>query len=92
MIGGRVFDRDAASVAARFAAFSISNPPEACTVIIQTPSFVAELTAPFVHETPHERRALGREQGAADLDAADVPFEAHSELGCVDGVVHVERD
>jgi hypothetical protein len=45
-MGTGLFDADAACAAARLAAFSISDPPEACTVIIHTPSFVAAATAP----------------------------------------------
>jgi hypothetical protein len=46
MIGTGLFDFAAVSVAARLAALSIADPPEACTVIIHTPSFVADATAP----------------------------------------------
>ena len=46
----------------------------------------------LLDEAPHERRSFGREQGAADLDAAHAAFESSGELGCVDGVVHIERD
>ena len=47
---------------------------------------------PLLDETPYERGPFGREQSGADFDAAHVPFQAGGELGCVDGVVHIECD
>jgi hypothetical protein len=90
IIGTGLSAADAASTAARFAARSIAEPPDAWTVIIQTPSSwrlhgsgdlmrdVVELQVEkhpvaLLDKAPDERRPLCREEGAADLDAADLP-------------------
>jgi hypothetical protein len=46
MSGGGRLTADAASLAARLAAFNMADPPEAWTVIIHAPSRVADVTAP----------------------------------------------
>jgi hypothetical protein len=47
---------------------------------------------PLLDETPYQGGPFGREQSGADLDASHVPSQASGELGCVDSVVHIQRD
>ena len=45
-----------------------------------------------VDKPAHERRAFRGKEGAGDLDAAYVTFQADSQLGRVYGVIDVECD
>jgi len=45
-----------------------------------------------LHERSHARGPLGREQVAADLEAADGAPQRVGQLGCAAGRIDVERD